>query len=63
MKITLPVELDQDKSRQDFLHGKLKMVVFQGRPRRRRDGELLTAYPHPASTVKSNMEGRVILPI
>ena len=44
MEIIVPVELDQEKSRQDFLHGKLKLVMYQSGPEQRRDGELLRAY-------------------
>lgn len=29
MEIIVPMELDQEKSRQDFLHGKLKLLVYQ----------------------------------
>lgn len=49
------MELDQEKSRQDFLHGKLKLLVYQSGPGQRRDGELLRAYLCPAITVKSNV--------
>lgn len=49
------MELDQEKSRQDFLHGKPKLPMYQSRPGQRRDGELLRAYLCPAITVQSNV--------
>lgn len=51
MEIIVPMRLDQEKSRQDFLHGKLKLLVYRSGPGQRREGELLRAYLCPTIIV------------